>query len=148
MRLMMSPGGCGENNMETVKSVIVLLKSLIEAEKTASNQTEIVTYLISDETKSPEKREIDMAAAECFCTEQYCYNFYLKTVMPLHLITFFTWYQKLYQMVSSIFLSSSIVTNPDVSKGGATGGGQAACLRNPIIPYRTKTELLKIPFAS
>lgn len=130
--------------METVKSVIVLLKSLIEAEKTASNQTEIVTYLISDETKSPEKQEIDMAAAECFCTEQYCYNFYLKTIMPLHLITFFTWYQKLYQMVSSIFLSSSIVTNPD----GATGGGQAACLRNPIIPYRTKTELLKIPFAS
>lgn len=84
--------------METVKSVTVLLKSLIEAEKTASNQTEIVTvylkYLISDETKSPEKQEIDMAAAECFCTEQYCYNFYLKTIMPLHLITFFTWYQK------------------------------------------------------
>lgn len=102
MRLMMSPGGCGENNMETVKSVIVRLKSLTEAEKTASNQTEIVTvylkYLISDEnmygTKSPEKQEIDMAAAECFCTEQYCYNFYLKTIMPLHLITFFTWYQK------------------------------------------------------
>lgn len=79
-------------------SVIVLLKSLIEAEKTASNQAEIVTvylkYLISDETKSPEKQEIDMAAAECFCTEQYCYNFYLKTIMSLHFITFFTWYQK------------------------------------------------------
>lgn len=99
---MMSPGGCGENNTETVKSVIVLLRSLIEAEKTASNQTEIVRvylkYLISDEnmygTKSPEKQEIDMAAAECFCIEQYCYNLYLKTIMPLNLITFFRRYQK------------------------------------------------------